>query len=99
MAFLGITFSVICRVETVANFVSVLSVVKSAVSDYGIIKANGKKHMLCSAVCACPLCYSSLNILIIGVVRHIILRKGRRIKIYPYFFYTFPIIRHNMPNG
>ena len=46
-----------------------------------------------------PFSNSSANIIVVGVVRHIILGKGRVIKIFPYFFYTFPIIRFYMSNN
>ena len=78
MTFFCIAFSVICGVEAVANLMAVLSNVKSAVSDNGIIEANGEKDMLSAVACSCPLCNSSANILVVSVVllpAHIISRN------------------------
>ena len=99
MTFLCVALAVICGVEAIADLVSVLSNVKGYVSDHGIVKANGKKHMLGAAVRRCPFCNSRLNIRIIGDVGFVVLLKGRSVKVHPNFFYAFPIIRYDVSDG
>ena len=70
--FLGVALAVICGVKTVSDLMSVLPDVKGDVSDHGIIKANGEKQMLRTAVGRRPLCNSRLNVGIIGDVGFVV---------------------------
>lgn len=59
MAFFCVAFAVVCRVEAIADLISVFPNVKGAVTDYGISEANGKN------MCAVPLFASAHAVILL----------------------------------